>query len=165
MAKPMLVTLPFVLLLLDFWPLQRLESPKSAHENRTEVKNAVSANKRTRKPRGKNTPGSSPERAQRRVEPGVKPAEDRHRWVLIRPLLLEKIPFFALAALSSIITFIAQREGGAVKSVEAYPLGVRIANAFVSYIMYIQKTVWPTVVHISPVSGCSSWPQGVSRNF
>lgn len=28
MAKPMLVTLPFVLLLLDAWPLQRLASPK-----------------------------------------------------------------------------------------------------------------------------------------
>jgi Flp pilus assembly protein TadD len=27
MAKPMLVTLPFVLLLLDFWPLQRLRPP------------------------------------------------------------------------------------------------------------------------------------------
>ncbi len=28
MAKPMLVTLPFVLLLLDYWPLQRLEEKK-----------------------------------------------------------------------------------------------------------------------------------------
>ena len=27
MSKPMLVTLPFVMLLLDFWPLQRLEQP------------------------------------------------------------------------------------------------------------------------------------------
>ena len=25
MSKPMLVTLPFVLLLLDYWPIQRLE--------------------------------------------------------------------------------------------------------------------------------------------
>ncbi len=29
MAKPMLVTLPFVLLLLDYWPLERLESGRS----------------------------------------------------------------------------------------------------------------------------------------
>jgi Flp pilus assembly protein TadD len=28
MAKPMLVTLPFVLLLLDYWPLQRFEQPR-----------------------------------------------------------------------------------------------------------------------------------------
>ncbi|GAJ19156.1 unnamed protein product, partial [marine sediment metagenome] len=27
-AKPMLVTLPFVLLLLDYWPLERLQSPQ-----------------------------------------------------------------------------------------------------------------------------------------
>ena len=30
MAKPMLVTLPFVLLLLDFWPLGRLAGPRRA---------------------------------------------------------------------------------------------------------------------------------------
>src|SRR6185503_11438344 len=29
MAKPMLVTLPFVLLLLDYWPLGRVESPST----------------------------------------------------------------------------------------------------------------------------------------
>jgi tetratricopeptide (TPR) repeat protein len=29
MSKPMLVTLPFVLLLLDYWPLQRMTNPKS----------------------------------------------------------------------------------------------------------------------------------------
>ena len=29
MSKPMVVTLPFVLLLLDFWPLERFSSFKS----------------------------------------------------------------------------------------------------------------------------------------
>ena len=33
MAKPMLVTLPFVLLLLDYWPLQRFAQKKSAPGN------------------------------------------------------------------------------------------------------------------------------------
>ena len=37
MAKPMLVTLPFVLLLLDYWPLQRFEQKKPAQEIRTEA--------------------------------------------------------------------------------------------------------------------------------
>ena len=32
MAKPMLVTLPFVLLLLDYWPLHRLKFKASAFE-------------------------------------------------------------------------------------------------------------------------------------
>ena len=34
MSKPMLVTLPFVLLLLDYWPLGRLEGQKSEVESR-----------------------------------------------------------------------------------------------------------------------------------
>jgi|GEM_PF-3904002 len=55
MAKPMLVTLPFVLLLLDYWPLQRFEPKKSARQTRTEAsrqgvgsgeREPLSANKR-----------------------------------------------------------------------------------------------------------------------
>ena len=46
MAKPMLVTLPFVLLLLDYWPLQRFEHKKSAREIHTEVNKPASASKR-----------------------------------------------------------------------------------------------------------------------
>jgi Flp pilus assembly protein TadD len=35
MAKPMLVTLPFVLLLLDFWPLKRIQSDGSGKDDNT----------------------------------------------------------------------------------------------------------------------------------
>jgi hypothetical protein len=46
MAKPMLVTLPFVLLLLDYWPLGRFEpgvgSNKSGHRNRGAVESRKS---------------------------------------------------------------------------------------------------------------------------
>ena len=38
---------------------------------------------------------------------------------------------------------LAQKKGGAVVSFEGIPPGVRIANAFVSYIIYIAKTIWP----------------------
>jgi tetratricopeptide (TPR) repeat protein len=159
MAKPMLVTLPFVLLLLDYWPLQRFEQNKSAQEIRAEIRNPVSAKKRKGKSSRKNIPGSStpdqvprirsgaglsrPGQTPRGVELEKKPAGDKYRWALIRPLLWEKIPFFALAALSSIVTFIAQQKGGAMETIEALPPGIRIANAFVSYIVYIEKTVWP----------------------
>jgi tetratricopeptide (TPR) repeat protein len=114
MAKPMLVTLPFVLLLLDYWPLQRLEPEKSPEEIRTE--------------------------ASKQAE---RSADHKYQWAMVRPLLLEKIPLFALAALSSIVTFVAQQKGGAVASIEVFSLGVRIANALVSYIVYIGKTIWP----------------------
>ena len=89
MSKPMLVTLPFVLLLLDAWPLNRLR-----------------------------------ERS-------------------IRQLAIEKIPMFALAIASSIVTFIVQRKGGAVGGLEAYPLVLRMGNALMSYVGYIGKMFWP----------------------
>ena len=72
-----------------------------------------------------------------------KPADHKCQWALIRPLLLEKIPLFALAALSCIVTFVVQQKGGAVDPLRRFSPGVRIANAFVSYIVYIGKTIWP----------------------
>jgi Flp pilus assembly protein TadD len=87
MAKPMLVTLPFVLLLLDFWPLGRV--------------------------------------------PGLH-------------LIREKAPLFALAAVSSVVTFIVQRQGGAMTRLDFIPFGLRISNALWSYLAYIGKMIWPT---------------------
>ncbi len=58
-------------------------------------------------------------------------------------LVLEKAPFFALSAASSFLTFFAQQMGGTVKSLEFFPLETRIANAFMSYIRYIGKMIWP----------------------
>ena len=99
MAKPMLITLPFVLLLLDYWPLRRFVEKKSA--------------------------------------------DSEYKWSLIYPLIWEKIPLFILAILSSIVTYIAEQKVGAIHS-EAIPLGVRIGNAFISYITYIEKMIWPS---------------------
>jgi Flp pilus assembly protein TadD len=86
-AKPMLVTFPFALLLLDFWPLQR---------------------------RG---------------------------W---KPLLLEKVPWILLAAASSAVTYLVQREGRAVGGFEQYPLPVRLGNALLACGAYLRKTLWPS---------------------
>ena len=91
MAKPMLVTLPAVLLLLDYWPLERFNW------------NAREA----------------------------------------RRLIIEKIPLFALAAISSTITFIAQQAEGAVVRLDAYSWYTRIANALISYAAYLTKTIAP----------------------
>ena len=103
MAKPMLVTLPFVFLLLDVWPLGRLRV-------------AV-------------------------VEQGFSPAG------LVSPawrhLVLEKLPLFAIVIASSVVTFIVQRQGGAVSGLDAIPLGHRLANAVVAYAAYLVKMVWP----------------------
>jgi len=91
MAKPMLVTLPFVLLLLDYWPLSRIQNKEN-----------------------------------------------------IMNLTLEKLPFFILSGISSVVTFFVQRGGGAVLDIEVLPLHIRMSNAAVSYGKYIWKMIWPS---------------------
>ncbi len=118
MAKPMLVTLPFVLLLLDYWPLQRLEQQKPPQE-----------------PSSKDNSRTPPVKA---------PVQPAGHWPLLRPLLIEKIPLFVLAVLSSTVTYLVQQHGGAVSSLEALPPSGRIANAVVSYSTYLVKMLWPT---------------------
>ncbi len=96
MSKPMLVTLPFVMLLLDYWPLKRVASDP--------------------------------------------------RWVSkVMRLALEKWPFFLLAAVSCVVTFLvqSQRSGDAVASLELVPLHYRFCNALASYGIYLLKLVWP----------------------
>jgi len=142
MAKSMLVTLPFVLLLLDYWPLRRFQEitgikSSAARDCSTypiPLRSAFGIGVSTIKPDHKIQKG--------RLE--VKnPADPEYKWSLIYPLLREKVPLFVLAILSSIATYIAAQSGG-LKSIEAFPLGVRIGNAFISYIAYIGKMIWPS---------------------
>jgi len=101
MSKPMLVTLPFVMLLLDYWPLNRFAAAAS--------------------------------------QASGSPAQ-RHPFLR---LVREKIPLFALVAISSAITFWVQQQSGALKPLDTMPLDVRIANALLSYVAYIGKMFWP----------------------
>jgi Flp pilus assembly protein TadD len=115
LAKPMLVTLPCLLLLLDYWPLARLRGP-------------------------------APARAFPR-------------------LLVEKLPLFALAAISSLLTLLAQRAGGAMASTQDIPFTFRAANALVSTAAYLIKTVLPrdlAVLYPHPGTGLPLWKAGVA---
>jgi tetratricopeptide (TPR) repeat protein len=98
MSKPMLVTLPCLLLLLDYWPLKRIEP----------------------------APG----------QPQIK-----KQWL---KLVMEKIPFFFLSALGCMMTMGAQSSSGAVKSMDQFPLMLRVTNALGSYGLYLAKAIWPT---------------------
>lgn len=70
-------------------------------------------------------------------------------------LVLEKLPFFFLAAAASAVTFWAQRGGGAVN--EALPLFARLSNATVSYARYLGKLFAPVdLSFFYPMP--SAWP-------
>jgi tetratricopeptide (TPR) repeat protein len=116
MSKPMLVTWPFVLLLLDFWPLGRFAAASPKRETLADTTSTVHGRA-----------SSSPS--------GLKSA--------VMPLV-EKIPFFVLSAVVSRITYHAQEAVGTMASFGPHPLSSRITNAVVGYGRYLEKTFWPT---------------------
>jgi len=87
-AKPMLVTWPAVMLLLDLGPLRR------------------------------------------------------HSLGVTR-LLTEKLPWLALASLSTLLTILVQRSTGTLSSLEHFPLPTRLANAVIAIGWYLSKLFVP----------------------
>src|SRR5262249_45647697 len=70
-------------------------------------------------------------------------------------LVREKVPFLMLSVASSVVTFEAQKHGGAVST--GISFGPRVANALVSYARYIGKMVWPANLSVLyPHPG--TWP-------
>jgi len=138
MSKPMLVTLPFVLLLLDFWPLQRFsEAIPAPRIPAAEIKPEVSGKKKKSKKEAEKAAVAV------KVSEVTKPAVAEFKWSLIYPLLLEKVPLFVLAVLSSIVTYIAAHSSGTAASLDVLTPSVRIGNALVSYVVYIGKMIVP----------------------
>jgi Flp pilus assembly protein TadD len=121
MAKPEIITLPFVLLLWDYWPLRRLVL-------RTTTLGA--------KVRSSQFPFLS-----------EKPDEDGPAEAVVPRsfsyLVLEKVPLFLLAAGSAVITLLAQRSGDAVKNLMEYSVRARFGNVIVAYVRYLGKAFWP----------------------
>jgi protein O-mannosyl-transferase len=114
MAKPQIVTFPFVLLLWDYWPLQRMFGPKNDSSATVE------------------TPALG--------LPGATLRAKSLIW-----LTVEKLPLFALSAISAVLTIKAQGSTGALNGVfTSYPFPIRLENAVVSYARYIGKAVWPS---------------------
>ena len=126
MSKPMLVTLPFVLLLMDYWPLRRI------YDLRFTIYDSKN---------------------------GERDGQDeRFSTTSLGGALLEKVPFFLLAAVSSWVTYLVQQKGGSVST--SLTFGARVANALVSYVRYLGKLFWPqnlSVLYPHP----GSWPLGL----
>jgi len=117
LSKPMLVTVPCILLLVDYWPLNRFGVFDPA---------AIDA-----------------------------PEGGRRRWRIAGALLREKIPFFLLSLAVGLLTFFAQRSGGAVNITASEGIVSRIGNVLAGYSGYLVKLVWPrdlTVLYLRPAS-------------
>ena len=122
LAKPMLVTLPFVFLLLDFWPLARLVT----------------------------SPGGT-------LPAGGKAFDRKEATVLV----WEKWPFFGLVVISCVLTFFAQKTGGAVVSLTHVPLSYRIENAPIAALKYVLKLFWPANLSPMYLLGRIYWWQAI----
>ena len=136
MAKPMLVTLPFVLLLLDYWPLKRLKLYKTMPEPEEAkakcIDNKLKKQKKHDKLRNKVK--------QEQQDVSTRKVDKR---VTIGYLIKEKVPLFILAFLFTGVAIYAQQVGSAESTNQGYPLQLRIANALISYMLYIFKMLWP----------------------
>jgi protein O-mannosyl-transferase len=133
MSKSMLVTLPFVLLLLDYWPLGRMKR-SAVRDQRSEAGDTLHA-QRSAFHASRITFHVSRPTAQSQIA--------NRKSQICLPLLVEKLPFFVLAGAASVVTFLVQRRGGAMTVAEYLPLGVRSGNALISYGRYLGKLFWP----------------------
>jgi tetratricopeptide (TPR) repeat protein len=129
MAKPQIITFPFVLLLWDYWPLGRVAGAPGLAGFETWVGPIV------RTPRS----GTAPDPSASLGQALGHPADGE--WREWRSLIVEKIPLFGLCLISAVFTVNAQAAGGATSF---YPLHLRLENAIVSYARYLTKTVWPS---------------------
>ncbi len=91
LSKPMAVSLPVVLLLLDWYPLMRIQTLRT-----------------------------------------------------FLSVLVEKIPFAALSLLSSGMTVLAQKSGGALATEEFVPLSARLIAVPYALVEYLRKMILPT---------------------
>jgi tetratricopeptide (TPR) repeat protein len=130
MAKPMLVTLPFVLLLLDYWPLGRWQKALSP------VEAPVASNEIAKKKQNKNRKVDYIK--EKKIYESIKSSGHS-----ISRLLWEKAPFIFLTIVSSIVTLWGQNKFGVVVSMENLPFSARVQNAVISYVSYLGKTFWP----------------------
>jgi Flp pilus assembly protein TadD len=130
MSKSMVVTLPFVLLLLDYWPLRRVSGV------RCQVSGARCQ-----------VPDHWPE--------GLHLTPDTWHLTPLSRLILEKIPLLLLCAAVCAVTLISQQ-----KAMSSLPLLLRVENALVSSVLYLKQMFYPAglaVLYPFPVAGIALW--------
>ena len=118
MSKAMLVTLPVILLLLDYWPLGRcskfkVQSPTAALAPKS---------------------GAASQSSKSELQQGGVP---------LPRLLIEKLPLFALSLAACVVAVVAQQHASAVQSFAKVSFGLRLENAIVSSALYFWQMFWP----------------------
>ncbi|OPY05779.1 MAG: TPR repeat-containing protein YrrB [Syntrophaceae bacterium PtaB.Bin038] len=130
MAKPMLVTVPVILLLMDWWPLKRLDDARQAAPAQ------ASADPQPREKKDRR-------RKAQRGQPATQDKSGRGAAPFL-PLLTEKIPLAILSVVFSAVAIVTQQKSGAVVPLTQMFLGDRVGNALVSCVLYLWKTIWPS---------------------
>ncbi|OAI47306.1 hypothetical protein AYO44_09700 [Planctomycetaceae bacterium SCGC AG-212-F19] len=128
LAKPLLVTLPFLLLLLDYWPLRRFRLGEAALPTMPGPSNLFSGR------RGMSGNRPIVRTSDRCVPEPALPCSQ---------LLREKWLIAAIALVFCIITMINHKQIGAMSALESVPLPVRAVHAVVAYGQYLKMTVCP----------------------
>jgi tetratricopeptide (TPR) repeat protein len=149
MAKPMLVTLPFVFLLLDFWPLRRVLTRWWPDAGR------IAADSKRSSRRG------SP--SGRALQAFAFTKRANHPQFSLVWLVLEKIPFLALSLASSITTYMVQRSAGAMAYADTLSPNARMMNVVTSYVVYLRKLIWPVdLALLYPLGSHAVWAVAAS---
>ncbi len=157
MSKPTIVTWPFVMLLLDYWPLGRMKNEEcSPVKWRADFTGQVM----------KNAEASDTDHAPRNTQYAIRNTQyairntfDSRQSQILWRLVREKIPFFVLAGMLIVVTIVVQQLVGSLASGRHNPIGARLGNAVVSYGWYLGKLFWPAdLVMFYPHPGY--WPLG-----
>jgi protein O-mannosyl-transferase len=134
MSKPMLVTWPLVMLLLDYWPLKRMQIAECRMQN------------------GEASDTQHGPRAHLQ-----SPIANRKSQILL-PLLVEKVPFLVLSGISCVLTYLTEMGPQQAAGFEESTALLRLENACVASARYLGKTFWPVnlaVPYVNP--GHWSW--------
>ncbi|MSR77640.1 MAG: tetratricopeptide repeat protein [Candidatus Omnitrophica bacterium] len=110
MAKPMIMTLPVIFFLLDYWPLAKYRHCEESRRDDAAI-------------------------SKQQSEIASPPARNE---------IMEKIPFFLLSAGSATLTYLAHQSQGWINTTQTVSLKIRIANAGLSAVKYLRKTLWPS---------------------
>jgi protein O-mannosyl-transferase len=148
-SKPMVITLPFVLLLLDFWPLERIQGwNQPSTPNRQTVKKVKKKENNVFK-----TFASQQELSFAQAS--------------LSRLVLEKLPLLAFCVASAVLTIVAERTV-AIQTLQQFRLSVRLENAVYTYAMYLWKAFCPTrlaVYYPHPGNSLAAWQVGAAALF